>query len=288
MLFAFINSLTTGMAVFLVAAGLTLIYGIMRILNFAHGAFFMIGAYLASMLVWPAPASILELVAAALFAGVCTGVMGLVVQRVVLKRVQDADEHYMLIATFAVMLICVGSVKLIWGLEFVSIDPPPELFGGVMLGPVFVPSLSVFVIICGVVVFIALELLIQRSWAGKMLMAMSRDRWMAELMGLSVPMWMTLAVGCSFALAGLAGGLLLPNQTLSPVLGDQFLLMAFATIIIGGLGSIRGAFLAAILLGLVDGLNIYFVPQFPGVGVYIGMVMFLLLMPRGILGEGSI
>lgn len=288
MLFVLINSLATAMAVFLVAAGLTLIYGIMRILNFAHGVFFMIGAYLTSTLVGQAPPSMLVLAAAALVAATAVGAMGLVVERVVLRRIQNADEHYMLIATFAVMLIGVGLVKLVWGLDFVSVDPPPELMGGVSLGAVFVPSFSIFVIVSGVVVFVALELILQRSWAGKMLMAMSRDRWMAQLMGLNVPVWMTLAVGLSFALAGLAGGLLLPNQTLSPELGDQFLLMAFATIVVGGLGSVRGCFAAAILLGLVDGINTLAVPQFPGVGIYVGLVVFLLFRPSGILGEGRV
>ena len=288
MLFAIINSLTTGMAVFLVAAGLTLIYGVMRILNFAHGAFFMVGAYLVSSMVGQAPPSTLALAAAAILAAFIVGLFGLVVQRVVLKRVQDADEHYMLIATFAVMLICVGVGKLIWGLEFLSVSPPPGLEGGNMLGPVFVPTFSIFVIVCGVLAFLLLELLLQRSWAGKMLTAMSRDRLMAQLMGLNVPVWMMVAVGCSFALAGLAGGLLLPNQTLSPVLGDQFLLMSFATIIVGGLGSIRGAFLAAILLGLIDGFNAIAFPNIPGVGIYIGLVFFLLVRPNGILGEEQI
>ena len=288
MVFTLINSLTTGMAVFLVAAGLTLIYGVMRILNFAHGAFFMIGAYVASTIVGPSASSILMLVFAALVAGLAVGVLGLVVQRLVLRRIQAADEHYMLIATFAVMLICVGAVKLIWGLDFSSVDPPPALSTGIMIGSVFVPSFSLFVIAAGILVFVALELLLQRSWAGKMLMAVSRDGWTAELMGLNVPIWIMLAVGGSFALAGLAGGLLLPNQTLTPVLGDSFLLLAFVTIVMGGMGSVRGAFIAAVLLGLIDGLNMIVMPQFPGVAVYVGMVAFLLLKPNGILGEGQI
>ncbi len=96
------------------------------------------------------------------------------------------------------------------------------------------------------------------------------------------------AVGGSFALAGLAGGLLLPNQTLSPALGDTFLLLAFITVVIGGLGNVRGAFIAAILLGLIDGLNTMFLPAYPGVAVYVGMVAFLLMWPNGILGESRL
>ncbi|MBT1159449.1 branched-chain amino acid ABC transporter permease [Aminobacter anthyllidis] len=287
-MFTLVNGLTTGMAVFLVAAGLTLVFGIMRILNFAHGAFFMIGAYVASTLVGSAPRSVLALVAAAVVAALVVGVLGIVVQRFVLRRIQHVDEHYMLIATFAVMLVCVGFVKLIWGLEFLSVDPPPGIDTGVEIFSLFVPSFSLFIISSGVVVFLVLDFVIHRAWTGKMITAIARDGWMAELLGINVPAGIMAAVGGSFALAGLAGGLLLPNQTLSPALGDTFLLLAFITVVIGGLGNVRGAFIAAILLGLIDGLNTMLLPAYPGVAVYVGMVAFLLLWPNGILGESRL
>lgn len=287
-MFTLVNGLTTGMAVFLVAAGLTLVFGIMRILNFAHGAFFMIGAYVASTLVGSAPRSVLALIAAAVVAALVVGVLGIVVQRFILRRIQHVDEHYMLIATFAVMLVCVGFVKLIWGLEFLSVDPPPGIDTGVDIFGLFVPSFSLFIIGSGVVVFLVLDFVIHRAWTGKMITAIARDGWMAELLGINVPAGIMAAVGGSFALAGLAGGLLLPNQTLSPALGDTFLLLAFITVVIGGLGNVRGAFIAAILLGLIDGLNTMFLPAYPGVAVYVGMVAFLLMWPNGILGESRL
>jgi branched-chain amino acid transport system permease protein len=287
-MFTLVNGLTTGMAVFLVAAGLTLVFGIMRILNFAHGAFFMIGAYVASTLVGSAPRSVLALVAAAVVAALVVGVLGIVVQRFVLRRIQHVDEHYMLIATFAVMLVCVGFVKLVWGMEFLSVDPPPGIDAGVEIAGLFIPAFSLFIIGSGIVVFQVLDLVIHRAWAGKMITAIARDGWMAELLGVNVPAGVMAAVGGSFALAGLAGGLLLPNQTLSPALGDTFLLLAFITVVIGGLGNVRGAFIAAILLGLIDGLNTMFLPSYPGVVVYFGMIAFLLLWPNGILGESRL
>lgn len=287
-MFTLVNGLTTGMAVFLVAAGLTLVFGIMRILNFAHGAFFMIGAYVASSLVGSAPRSVLALVAAAVVAAIVVGLLGIVVQRFVLRRIQHVDEHYMLIATFAVMLVCVGFVKLVWGLEFLSVDPPPGIDTGVDILGLFVPSFSLFIIGSGIVVFLVLDFVIHRAWAGKMITAIARDGWMSELLGINVPAGIMAAVGGSFALAGLAGGLLLPNQTLSPALGDTFLLLAFITVVIGGLGNVRGAFIAAILLGVIDGLNTMFLPAYPGVVVYFAMVAFLLLWPNGILGESRL
>jgi branched-chain amino acid transport system permease protein len=283
-----LNAVQYGLLLFLVASGLTLIFGIMRILNFAHGAFFMIGAYITSSLVGSAPQSIPALILAALVAAVIVGALGLLVQHFVLRRLEHVDEHFMLIATFALMLVCVGCVKLIWGLEFLSVDPPPELGDGVEILGTFVPSFSLFIICAGLVVFALLDLVIHRAWAGKLVTAIARDGWMTELMGINVPLGVKLAVASSFGLAGLAGGLLLPNQTLSPVLGDTFLLLAFITVVIGGLGNVRGAFIAALMIGIVDGLNTYFLPSFPGVIVYVAMIVCLLLWPNGILGESRL
>lgn len=288
MLFTLINSLTLGMAVFLVAAGLTLIFGIMRILNFAHGAFFMLGAYLTSTMVQDMPGSVWALIGAALVAGLIVGLFGLAVQHFVLRKLEGIDEHFMLIATYAVMLMTVGMIKSIWGLEFHSVDPPPGLDLGIDIFGTFVPTFSLFIISAGLVVFLILDYIIHRSWSGKLAVAIARDNWTTNLMGVNGPLGTKIVVGASFALAGLAGGLLLPNQTLSPVLGDTFLLLAFITIVMGGLGNIRGAFVAALLIAVIDGLNTLFLPSFPGVIIYVGMVACLLLWPNGILGESRL
>lgn len=288
MLFTFLNSLTLGMAVFLVAAGLTLIFGIMRILNFAHGAFFMMGAYLSSSILGDAPGSIFTLVAAALVSGAVAALIGLAIQHFVLDRLMDLDEHFTLIATYAVMLLSVGVIKSIWGLQYKTVYPPPELEGGVMIFGTFVPSFSLFIIVAGVVVFAVLELVLHRSWAGKVAVAIARDGWTSNLMGINGGLGIKLVVMASFGLAGLAGGLLVPNQTLSPALGDTFLLLSFITIVIGGLGNIRGAFIAALILAVIDGFNAFYLPEFPGVLIYVGMVTCLLLWPNGILGESQL
>lgn len=288
MLFTFINSLTLAMAVFLVASGLTLIFGIMRVLNFAHGAFFMFGAYLAASILGDAPGSVWALVGASLVAGLAAGALGYLVQVAVLSRLREVDEHVSLIATYAVMLIGVGAIKAVWGLDYHSISPPPELMGGVTIFGTFVPSYSIFIILAGIAVFLLLDLAIHRSWHGKLVVAIARDGWMSSLLGINGPLGINVVVVGSFVLAGLAGGLLLPNQTLSPGLGDTFLLLAFITIVIGGLGSIRGAFLAALMLAAIDGLNVLLLPAMPGVLIYVGMVLCLLLWPQGLLGESRL
>ncbi|WP_342363622.1 branched-chain amino acid ABC transporter permease [Terrarubrum flagellatum] len=287
MAFAIINGLTTAMAVFLVAAGLTLMFGILRVLNFAHGAFFMIGAYVAWSLLGDAPDSLAAFIGGALGAAALVGALGLVVDQLVLRRLRHVDEHYMLIATFAVLLICVGVAKMIWGMDFHSADPPPFLDGGVAIAGLFLPKFSLFVIATGFVVFLALEIAIHRLWLGKMVTALAADGWMANLLGVNVPLGTTLSVVASFALAGLAGGLLLPNQALSPALGDTYLLLAFTAVIIGGLGNVRGAFIASILLGMIESFNALLLPNLPGLAVYLGMIAFLLLRPNGLFGASA-
>lgn len=288
LLFTLINSLTLGMAVFLVATGLTLIFGIMRILNFAHGAFFMFGAYLSASLLGGAPASIWALVGVSLISGLAAGMIGLGVQHFILRRLADEDEHFSLIATYALMLMSVGTIKTIWGLDFQMINPPPELVGGISIFGTFVPSFSLFIIGAGVTVFLLLEVLFFRAWLGKVAVAIARDGWMAGLLGVNASLGINIVVILAFGLAGMAGGLLLPNQTLSPSLGDTFLLLAFITIVIGGLGNIRGAFIAALILATIDGLNTYFLPDMPGTLIYIGMVLCLLFWPNGLLGESRL
>ncbi|MBT9291001.1 branched-chain amino acid ABC transporter permease [Hyphomicrobiaceae bacterium 22] len=283
-MFALINGAATGSAVFLVAAGLTLIFGILKILNFAHGAFFMIGAYVAYTIIGSNPGSLHVFIAAAFAAAAAVAALGFVADRLVLRRLRHVDEAYMLIATFAVLLVCTGVVKLIWGVNYASINPPPLLDGAVTAGSLFVPSYSLFVIAAGLFVFLGLELVIHRTWIGKLLQAVASDSWMSGVLGINVPAALTITVIASFALAGLAGGLLLANQTLSPILGESYLLLAFMAVIIGGLGNVRGAFIASLLLGTIESGSSLVIPNMPGMATYVFVILFLLAKPQGLIG----
>jgi branched-chain amino acid transport system permease protein len=279
---ALVNGLSEGMAIFLVAAGLTLIFGIMRILNFAHGGFFMIGAYVAATLAGSATLSIAGWLGTAIAAGLVVAVLGLVVDRLVLQRLRQVHEAYMLIATFAVLLLCQGATKLIWGVQIRSIDPPAGLDGAVFLGNVVVPSLSLGIIVAGVLVYAVLDLAIRHTSTGRLLLAIAHDPWMAQNLGLNVPRIFTLVVAGAFFLAGFAGGILLPNQSLSPGLAGSVILQAFICIIIGGVGNIRGAFIGAALVGLVDAGGNTLIPNYPGLLIYFAMIVFLLFRPQGL------
>jgi branched-chain amino acid transport system permease protein len=283
---ALVNGLSEGMAIFLVAAGLTLIFGIMRILNFAHGGFFMIGAYIAATLTGHATLSIAGWLAIAVAAGLAVAVIGLVVDRIVLQRLRQVHEAYMLIATFAVLLLCQGVTKLIWGVQIRSVEPPDGLDDAMVVGGVVIPSLSLAIIVAGIVVYVVMDLAIRHTSMGRLLLAIAHDPWMAQNLGLNVPRIFTLVVAGAFFLAGFAGGILLPNQSLSPALAGGVILQAFICIIIGGVGNIRGAFIGAALVGLVDAGGNTLIPNYPGLLIYFAMIVFLLFRPQGLFAGG--
>lgn len=284
------NALVWGMATFLVAAGLTMIFGILHVLNFSHGGFFMIGAYLTWTLTnWSVlSGNLAGFLAASVLAAVVIGLAGVVVDRAIFRRLAHVDGAYVLVATYALLLVCNGFVKLVWGLNVVSASPPPELFEVSFVGNLVLPHYSVFVIVAGVVVFLALEWLINMTSVGRLIQAIAIDPWMARLLGVNVGFIYSATVVIGFALAGLAGGVLVANQSLSPDLAGIFIIQAFGVVIVGGMGSIRGAFLAAILLGLVDSFGTALLPQMPGVLFFVALAVILLVRPRGLIASGRL
>lgn len=282
-----VNSLTWAMATFLVAAGLTLVFGTLHILNFSHGGFFMIGAYAAfSLAQWVGASNSLALyLFGSLAAGVLVALLGLVVDRLVLRRLAGVEDAYILIATYALLLVCEGSTKLVWGLKYHSVMPPAVLDGAWVLGAAVVPRLSLFIIASGVLVFVALEVFLNRTKAGRLVKAIAADPWMAALLGINVRRVYTATVALGFALAGLAGGLLVSNQALSPSLASAFVIYAFGVIIVGGMGSISGAFFGSILLGLIDAIGQWVLPGMPGLPFFAAMTLVLLLRPQGLMGR---
>ncbi|HMO44877.1 MAG TPA: branched-chain amino acid ABC transporter permease [Rubrivivax sp.] len=282
-----VNSLTWAMATFLVAAGLTLVFGTLHILNFSHGGFFMIGAYAAySFAQWlGASDSTAVYLIGTLAAGLLVALLGLVVDRLVLRRLAGVEDAYVLIATYALLLVCEGATKLVWGLKYHSVMPPAALDGAWVLGQAVLPRMSLFIIVAGVLSFITLEVFMNRTRAGRLVKAIAVDPWMARLLGINVRRVYTATVALGFGLAGLAGGVLLANQALSPSLASGFVIYAFGVIIVGGMGSIAGAFVGSILLGLIDAAGQWVLPGLPGLPFFAAMTLILLLRPQGLMGK---
>lgn len=281
------NAMIWAMATFLVASGLTLVFGILHVLNFSHGGFFMIGGYVAYTVLstFGAEIPLWAYLVAALVASVAMGGTGIAVDTLVFRRLKSVDGVYVLIATYALLLVCDGVVKLIWGLNYLSVSPPRELLDVLFLGGAIMPTFSIFVVVSGVVVFLALDVVINRTSAGRILQVIAVDPWMAGIVGINVSSVYRWTVITGFALAGLAGGLLVANQSLSPDLAGIFILQAFGVVIVGGMGSVRGAFVASIFLGLVEALSATYLPDYPGVLFFATIALVLIVRPEGLLSR---
>lgn len=281
------NAMSWAMATFLVAAGLTLVFGILHVLNFSHGGFFMIGAYVAYsvMNALGGDPTLIVFLLTSIVAAVVIGLLGWGSDILIFRRLRNVDGVYVLVATYALLLVCDGAVKLIWGLDFLSVLPPEELFGALFIGDLVMPNYAVFIIGVGIAVFLLLEWLIGATVIGKLIQAIAIDPWMARLLGINVGLIYSVTIIIGFALAGLAGGLLVANQSLSPQLAGVFIIQAFGVVIVGGMGSIRGAFLASILLGIVEAGGIYLLPDYPGIPFFVALAVMLLLRPQGLMGQ---
>ena len=285
-LYSIFNGLVLGFAIFLVSSGLTLAFGILKIFNFAHGAFFMIGAYTAHALTGQEASSLPAFLGAALVAAALIGSIGVLADLTVFRRLAGVPAEYTLMAAFGILLLCNGLTKIAFGQAVHAIYPPPSLSGFIDAGiPISVYGL--FIIGAGIVVFLALEIGLNRLWFGKLVLAVARDPWMANVSGLRVQRLKLVSVVLSFALAGLAGGLLVPNQALSLDLGHSYLLLAFCAVVVGGLGSVRGAFIASLFFGLAASLNSVLLPNMPGIATYALLIILVLIRPQGIYPELS-
>lgn len=279
-----LNGLSWGMTVFLTAAGLTLVFGILHILNFAHGGFVMLGAYLAyAILSKTSEPSLWAFMGTTIACAVALGVLGAVLDRFVFRRLRNVSESYSLIATYALLLLSQGFVKLVWGIDFLSVPPPRELGGATELLGMFAPNFVLFVIGSGILVFVALDHLVHRTSIGKTVQSVAADPWMSSLLGVNVGAVLTGTVVIGVALAGLAGGILSVNQSLSPNMGSALIIQAFGVIIVGGMGSIRGAFVAAVLLGLITAFGDRIFAEIPGIFFYVALIAILLWRPQGLM-----
>ena len=279
-----LNGLSWAMTVFLTAAGLTLLFGILHILNFAHGGFVMIGSYLAySLLALVGTVSLWQFMAVTLASALALGLVGAVVDRLVFRRLRGVNDSYSLIATYALLLLCQGFVKLVWGQDFLSVSPPAELRGAVQLGSVLAPRFVLFIIACGALVFLVLDLLMHRTSLGKTVQSVALDPWMAALLGINVQAVLVGTVVVGVALAGFAGAVLATNISLSPTMGGNLIIQAFGAIIVGGMGNIRGAFMASILLGVMTTVGDQVFPAIPGLFFYVAMILILIVRPQGLL-----
>ena len=275
-----LNGLQLGLMLFLMAAGLTLVLGIMDTINLAHGSLYMLGAYLAASLV-QATGSFL---AGVLLAMAATAAVGVAIEVSVLRALYRRDHLSQVLATFALILVANEAVRWIWGPQPVALAVPAALAGPVELVPGFsYPAWRLAIIAVGLGVAVALFLLVTHTRAGMRVRAGASNRDMAEVMGVDVKRLFTALFAIGAALAALAGAMLGPILAVQVGMGESILILAFVVVVIGGIGSIRGAFVGALLVGFVDVLGrTLLVPALASISIYVLMAGVLAWKPQGL------
>ena len=243
-----LNGLQFGLMLFLLASGLTLVFGIMDMINLAHGALYMVGAFFAA---WLAPI-VNSFWLAVVLAVPLTAIVGMVLESSLLRTLYQRDHLAQVLATFALILILNESVRMIWGSDM-SLPTPQALSGPVELMPgLYYPSYRLMIIAVGLVIAALLWFLVTRTRMGALVRAGASNREMAMAMGVNIRMLFTAVFGVGAALCAVAGALLGPLLAIQVGMGDSILILAFVVIVIGGIGSIRGAFVGSVLVGVVD------------------------------------
>ena len=281
----FLGGLTTAMFLFLSASGLSLVFGVMRVLNFAHGSFYMIGAYLAWQVVkWlqPLPERFWP---AALAAALVVALLGAVVERLFLRYLYDKEELYQLLLTYALVLILGDAAKFLWGTQQLSVSRPPVLAGGIELFGAIIPDYNLFIMVSGPVIAVLVWLMLTRTTMGRMIRAAALDREMLGALGANVGWLYTGMFALASFLAGLSGALVTPIQSIVPGMDVEIIVQAFIVVVIGGLGSFWGTFLGSVIYGQVLSFGILIFPGFSLFSVFALMAVILILRPWGLLGR---
>jgi len=264
--------------------GLALIFGLLNIINFAHGAQYMMGAFVAWLLLtvtgigfWPA----------LVISPIVIGVFGMAVERTMLRRLAKLDPLYGLLLTFGMALVIEGLFRQQYGVSGQPYQVPEALRGGINLGFMFLPIYRGFVVVASLVICLGTWLAIDKTKLGALLRAATENPSLVRAFGVNVPLMITATYGFGAALAGIAGVLAAPVYAVNPLMGSNIIIIVFAVVVIGGMGSILGSVLTGFGLGLIEGLTKVFYPEASSTVIFVIMAIVLLVKPAGLFGKAS-
>jgi branched-chain amino acid transport system permease protein len=266
----------------MLSLGLAVIFGMLNIINFAHGALFMMGAFAAWMLLQYTGIGYFP---ALILAPIIIGAFGVVLERTLLCRLYKLDHLYGLLLTFGLSLVIEGLFRNYYGSSGLPYQIPDILNGATNLGFMFLPIYRGWVVVAALVVCLATWAIIEKTPLGATLRAATENAPLVQAFGVDVPRVITLTFGGGVALAAFAGVLAAPIYSVNPNMGDNFINTVFAVVVIGGMGSIMGAIVSGFGLGVIEGLTKVFFPQFSATVVFLVMVIVLLTMPHGLFGK---
>jgi branched-chain amino acid transport system permease protein len=268
----------------LLAIGLSLIFGLMTVVNFSHGALYMLGAYFGFVLLTRTGSFLAALVLAPLL----VGVLGLAIERLLIRPLYGRGPDDPLLLTFGLSLVIVEVARIIWGKIGLTLDPPRALAGAVNLGFTYFPTYRLFVIAVTALVLVGLWLFLEKTNVGLVIRAGSRDPLMVRALGFDLERIWFLVFGIGAGLAGLAGILAGPMRGAYAEMGVTIIIESFVVVVVGGMGSLVGAVVSGLLIGQVVSLTTFFAPKLAEIVVFITMAVVLLLRPSGLFGEAGL
>ncbi|MGE5477296.1 MAG: branched-chain amino acid ABC transporter permease [Bacteroidales bacterium] len=268
----------------MLSLGLALIFGLLNIINFSHGAQYMMGAFVAWLLLTYAGAGYwLALV----LAPIIVAALGIVIERTMLSRLYKLDHLYGLLLTFGLALIIEGVFRQLYGISGMPYAVPKELAGGWNLGFMYLPIYRGWVVAASLVLCLGTWFAIEKTKLGAYLRAATENPGLVQAFGVNVPIMITLTYGFGVALAAIAGVLAAPVYSVNPMMGSNLIIVVFAVVVIGGMGSIMGSILTGFMLGLLEGLTKVFYPEAAATVIFMVMVVVLLVKPAGLFGKGA-
>ncbi|MEK1885978.1 MAG: branched-chain amino acid ABC transporter permease [Phyllobacterium sp.] len=266
----------------MLSLGLAIIFGLLRVINFAHGAQYMLGAFIGYLLLaklgigyWPA----------LILAPVAVGLAGAFIERVALSRLYNLDHLYGLLFTFGLALVIEGAFRYYYGAAGQPYAVPSALSGGVNLGFMFLPKYRAWVVVASLLVCLGTWLLIEKTRLGAYLRAATENPTLVRAFGINVPLLLTFTYGLGAGLAGLAGIMAAPIYQVSPLMGSNMIIIVFAVVVVGGMGSILGAIVTGYVLGIFEGLTKVFYPEASSIVIFVIMAIVLLVRPAGLFGK---
>ncbi|MBT2335306.1 branched-chain amino acid ABC transporter permease [Variovorax paradoxus] len=266
----------------ILSLGLAVIFGLLNVINFAHGALFMMGAVLSWMAMNYFNVNYWVMLAVA---PLIVGLFGVLIERLLLRWIYKLDHLYGLLLTLGLTLLIEGGFRSVYGVSGLAYSTPEALSGGTNLGFMFLPNYRAWVVVASLVVCFATWYAIEKTRLGAYLRAGTENPRLVEAFGVNVPLMVTLTYGFGVALAAFAGVLAAPVIQISPLMGQNLIIIVFAVVVIGGMGSIMGAILTGLGLGVIEGLTKVFYPEASATVVFVIMVVVLLIRPAGLFGS---
>ncbi|NSY50741.1 branched-chain amino acid ABC transporter permease [Agrobacterium tumefaciens] len=268
----------------LLSLGLAVIFGLLRVINFAHGAQYMLGAFAAFLGLQYFGISFWW---ALLVTPLVVALFGAIIERLLLSRLYDLDPLYGLLFTFGLALVVEGTFRWLYGAAGQPYSVPRELAGGTNLGFMFLPNYRAFVVVISLVACIATWALIEKTRLGSYLRAATENPTLVQAFGINVPVLLTLTYALGAGLAGFTGVLAAPIYQVSPLMGTNLIIVVFAVVVVGGMGSIMGAIVTGYMLGIAEGLTKVFYPEASNIVIFVIMAFVLLIRPAGLFGKDA-